>query len=130
MTVDLPTPPLPLATAIVRVWEPGPNSVLTSSWLAIDVTETLGDLVGDEPENVDLRRTLQMLLETNLNVAETARMLHFHYNTLRYRITKLERAVGPFTRDANLRLNLHVALHALQLADPVAHRRAFPAAEL
>jgi purine catabolism regulator len=93
------------------------------------VSETLGDLVGDEPESVDLRRTLQMLLETNLNVAETARLLHFHYNTLRYRITKLERTVGPFTRDANLRLNLHVALHALQLTDPVARRRELPSGE-
>lgn len=80
--------------------------------------EVLGPLAEpQDAESGELRRTLQVLLETNLNVAETSRRLYVHYNTLRYRIGKLERLVGPFTQDSRLRLDLMIALEIVHLTE-------------
>jgi purine catabolism regulator len=79
--------------------------------------EALGELYEPTGMKEELRRTLKVLLETNLNVARTARELHYHYNSVRYRISQLEQILGPFMSDAARRLELHVALLICDMVD-------------
>jgi purine catabolism regulator len=80
--------------------------------------ESLGPLLAlDPPQRDDLLRTLEALVECNLNVARAARRLYFHYNTLRYRITKLERLLGPFTTNPDLCLQIELALQTIRIRE-------------
>ncbi|MEZ5091625.1 PucR family transcriptional regulator [Nocardioides sp.] len=80
--------------------------------------DVLGELAAPTEEAASLRETLQVLLNTNFNVAEAARTQFFHYNTMRYRVGKLERLLGPIASDQNLRLDAAVALQVLEVVTP------------
>jgi purine catabolism regulator len=70
----------------------------------------LGGLVSEKNGMAELRRTLAVLLGENMNVARTARAMHFHYNSIRYRIEQLEKLLGPFASNPTRRLELEIAL--------------------
>ena len=80
------------------------------------VHDTLGPVLAlPEPGRTDLLRSLAVLSGTRYNVAESARILHYHYNTMRYRVTKLERMLGEFADDAAAGLRIGVALQILRM---------------
>jgi purine catabolism regulator len=79
-------------------------------------TDTLGPLLDlPEPSRSDLLKSLSVLSSTRFNVAESARILHYHYNTMRYRVTKLERMLGPFADESTAQLRIGVALQILRM---------------
>lgn len=85
--------------------------------LEVFADEILGELREPTRNAAQLRTTLQTLIDTSGNVAEAARRLHFHYNTLRYRIDKLTTMVGPFMTDARVRTDVQLALMIHRMAD-------------
>ncbi|MGH3360734.1 MAG: PucR family transcriptional regulator, partial [Nocardioidaceae bacterium] len=80
------------------------------------VDETLGPVLAlADHERDDMLETLRVLLSTRMNIAESSRLLRYHYNTLRYRVRKLEQLLGSFSEDTELELRIAVALNILQM---------------
>ncbi len=85
--------------------------------------ETLGPLMClGEPERSEMFHTLETLIEHNMNMAEAARHLHYHYNTLRYRLAKLERLLGPISTSTPVAIQVGVALQITEMQKNLARR--------
>jgi purine catabolism regulator len=86
--------------------------------------ETLGPLMRlSEPERSEMFQTLETLIEHNMNMAEAARHLHYHYNTLRYRLAKLERLLGPFSTSTPVAIQVGVALQITEMQKTLVPQR-------
>ncbi|MCV7287782.1 MULTISPECIES: PucR family transcriptional regulator [Mycolicibacterium] len=85
--------------------------------------EKLGPVLRmSEPERSEMFQTLETLIEHNMNMAEAARHLHYHYNTLRYRLAKLERLLGPFSTSTPVAIQIGVALQINEMQKILANR--------
>ncbi len=69
--------------------------------------ETLGPLLTHDSTYVD---TLEGFFRCNGNLSEMARTMHFHRNSLLYRLNRIEALLGRSLEDPELRLSLQIAL--------------------
>ena len=75
------------------------------------VQHAIGRLVAhDRDHHTDLVETLAVWLETR-NMAEAARRVHVHYNTLKNRMERIEAIIGPVVTDAARALECEVAIY-------------------
>jgi purine catabolism regulator len=81
------------------------------------VETTLGPLHAYERSHpgANLTDTLRAFLAHNRTIAGTARALYVHYNTVRYRLERLEDLIGPFLDDPEQCLRLELALRVSRL---------------
>lgn len=73
------------------------------------IEEIFGESIPEELDEETLN-TINMFLENNLNVSETARQLYVHRNTLLYRLEKLQKATNLDIRIFDDALTLKIAL--------------------
>jgi purine catabolism regulator len=64
----------------------------------------------DRDNNAELVETLAVWLETR-NMAEAARRMYVHYNTLKNRLDRIEAIIGPVVDDAARSLECEVAIY-------------------
>jgi purine catabolism regulator len=75
------------------------------------VSHAIGALIAhDEAHRTDLVETMATWLETR-NMAEAARRIHVHYNTLKNRLDRIEEILGPVLTDAGRALECEVAIY-------------------
>jgi purine catabolism regulator len=81
------------------------------------VETTLGRLLEYDAQHpgANLIETLRVFLAHNRTVAHTARALYVHYNTIRYRLDRIETLLGPVVDSPDHCLRLELALRAIAL---------------
>ncbi len=127
--------PLQLATSLreavlavdVGRWQDGPGAARLFDELGMErllvccseadlagfVDQTLGAVLAyDRSYDGELVATLRAWIDTR-SVAETARRVYAHYNTIRKRLERIEELLGPVLTDTRRLLDLAIALRLL-----------------
>ncbi|MGB3328412.1 MAG: helix-turn-helix domain-containing protein [Thermomicrobiales bacterium] len=75
------------------------------------VEQELGDLVGNQPEHAEMRKTLRVFFATRMRIAPAAERLFIHRNTLIQRLERIENIIGhPLSeRTAEVQAALSIA---------------------
>jgi DNA-binding PucR family transcriptional regulator len=71
----------------------------------------------DRARGAPLLKTLEVYLQRHGNLRQSARDLHIHLNTLNYRIQRISEVIGADLKDADVRLDLLLALRIRALGE-------------
>lgn len=84
--------------------------------LKVFFIKTLGKLIEyDRHNKTELIKTLYCLVQNNLNLSKTARDLHIHYNTLRYRLERIKQVSDIDIFNSQNKLAIEVSLQILPM---------------
>jgi purine catabolism regulator len=104
---------LPFAELGVLHWLRNLPSRVYKDNAYVDAVEKLAAY--DTQHASDLLQTLETYLDMGTIAADSASLLHVHRNTLAYRLERIEELTNLSLKDAECRLNLHVAVKSRRL---------------
>lgn len=111
----------PVRTPVRGIHELGPVRLLARSQdqqaLDLCAVDVLGPIADDSPWAVELLGTLTSLVAHSMSLRATAEDQHFHYNTIRNRLTRIRKHLGPALDDPSDRLSISLAVAAMQLRE-------------
>lgn len=71
----------------------------------------------DKAHNTELLKTLRAFFEENGNLTNVAKKIYIHYNTVHYRLQRIEKITGLSLDNPDDKLNLEIALKMLNFSD-------------
>ncbi|MGM0410834.1 MAG: PucR family transcriptional regulator [Bacillota bacterium] len=78
----------------------------------------LGDLITyEEKNNINLIESLKVLIRNDWNMKEAAKKLYIHYNTMKYRMNKVENILEVDLSKSEDRFNLNLSLKLLEIKE-------------
>ncbi|HWR45983.1 PucR family transcriptional regulator [Sporomusa sp.] len=84
--------------------------------LHVFIDETLGKILQyDQEKGAELLKTLEVYFECNGKLKKVTEKMFVHYNTILYRLDRIQQITGCSLEDATACLNLHLALKLLKI---------------